>query len=249
MTSRLPLGLISLTLLLLLALVGCSSDTTSAGTVAPQATAFSSTLIAEHSNKCLDLKGGSFGNGTALEQESCTSSEAPEFDFVTVPGQADTYLIKNKKSQKCLDIFRAQSNNGAKLIQYRCGEGQNQQFKLVGAGNSYYQLIAQHSGKCVDVYRAYKADGTDVTQYSCQDGAARAEYGNQLWKIAASAQEDDEGEEDGSTPSGAFTSTLTVKHSGKCLDLKGGSFGNGTALEQESCTSSEGADLRVCPGR
>ena len=39
--------------------------------------------------------------------------------------------------------------------------------------------------------------------------------------------------------SATFTSTLTAKHSGKCLDLKGGSTSNGSALEQESCSGSE----------
>ena len=243
MKSRLPLGL---TLLLLLALVGCSVDTPATGTATTQAVAFNSTLTAKHSGKCLDLTGGSFRNGAALEQESCASSEASTFEFVTVSGQADTYLIRNTKSQKCLDVFRAQTNNGAKLIQYSCGEGANQQFELVSAGGGYYQLVAGHSGKCVDVYRAFKADGTDVNQYSCQGAEARARYGNQLWKISANAVQEDE-EEVGTNPAGAFTSTLTVKHSGKCLDLKGGSFGNGAALEQESCSSSEASDFEFVP--
>ena len=244
MKSRLSLGM---TLFLLLLFVGCSANTT--GTTATQAAAFTSTLVVQHSGKCLDLTGGSFRNGTTLEQESCASSEASTFEFVSVPGQADTYLIRNIRSQKCLDVFRAQTNNGAKLIQYRCGEGANQQFELVDAGGGYYQLVAGHSGKCVDVYRAHKTDGTEVTQYSCQGAETRARYGNQLWKISASAPQEDneEGDEESSPPSGAFTSTLVAQHSGKCLDLTGGSFRNGAALEQESCGSSEAPKFEFVP--
>ena len=236
--------LIGLTFFLLLALVSCSSDATSpAGTVATQATAFSSTLVAKHSGKCLDIEGGSFSNASPFEQESCTSSEAPEFEFVAVAGQADTYLIRNKKSQKCLDVYRAYTANSAPVIQYSCGNVAHRQFELVSAGDSYYQLKAKHSGKCVDVRYASSRDGAEIVQYSCH-ALTRTESGNQLWKI--SAQGDSGGGND-QTPETAFTSTLTAKHSGKCLDLKGGSFRNGAALEQESCASSEAPTFAFMP--
>ena len=152
---------------LLLALVGCGTSalpTQSEATPELQAAAFTSTLVAKHSDKCLDIKGGSFRNGSTMEQESCSSSEAPNYEFLPVAGQNATYLVKNARTGKCLDIFRAKRHNGADLIQYSCGEGANQHFQLLDAGKGYYQLKASHSNKCVDVFRAYDADGTNVTQ-------------------------------------------------------------------------------------
>ena len=74
----------------LLALVGCGTSTLptqSEATPELQAVAFTSSLVAKHSDKCLDVKGGSFRNGSTIEQESCSSSEAPNFEFVPVVRQ------------------------------------------------------------------------------------------------------------------------------------------------------------------
>ncbi len=184
--------LLSSIALSLLALTSCATETAPPlpDTLTTQATAFTSTLVAKHSGKCLDLSNGSFKNGSPLEQETCSSSEAPEFEFVAIANRADTYLIKNTRTGKCLDIFRAGTQNGASLIQYSCGEGANQHFELLSAGSGYYQLKAQHSGKCVDVYRAYQADGTGVQQYSCHSSATRLAKGNQLWKIDTADEAD-----------------------------------------------------------
>ena len=172
--------------ILLLLLVGCSSEPLPVHptTFSVQATAFTSTLAAKHSGKCLNVKGGSSRNAARLEQRACSRSAAPTFDFVRVPGKRNTYTLRNTRTGKCLDIFRARRQNGTNLIQYRCGEGSNQHFELVRAGNGYYQLKAGHSGKCLDVFRAYKADGTRVVQYRCHRAAERLGKGNQVWKIS-----------------------------------------------------------------
>jgi len=171
---------------LLLVLSSCTNET--APTLTPQVTAFTSNLVAKHSGKCLDIKDGSFRNGSQLEQETCNRSEAPAFEFMAVPNKSNTYLIKNTQSGKCLDIFRARTQNGTNLIQYRCGEGSNQEFELINAGSGYYQLKAGHSGKCIDVFRAYKADGTKVVQYRCHSAAERLKKGNQVWKISRASE-------------------------------------------------------------
>ena len=238
----------SAALSLTLALSSCASNAVPAQLdgVTPQAAAFSSTLVAKHSGKCLDLTGGSTDNASPLEQESCSSSEGAEFAFIAVSGQADTYLIKNKRSNKCLDVYRASTANRTPLVQYSCGDVLHRQFKLLDAGGGYYQLRARHSGKCVDVRYALVRDGAEIIQYSCQDSSAREEYGNQLWKVSVGAGSGDESKDE--TPSsGAFTATPTVKHSGKCLDVRDGSSSNGAAVEQERCSSSGAASFEFVP--
>ena len=181
---RTPQLLVAATLVLL-ALVGCGGEPApSEATPELQAAAFTSTLVAKHSGKCLDIKSGSFANASPMEQESCSSSEAPKFEFVPVSGQSATYLVKNARTGKCIDIFRAKRNNSVPLIQYSCGEGANQHFQLLDAGSGYYQLKAKHSGKCVDVRYLLKKDGAEIVQYSCQSGDTRHKNGNQLWKIS-----------------------------------------------------------------
>ena len=148
-----------------------------------QASAFTSTLVAKHSGKCLVIKGDSTSNGAAAEQRDCDDSEATEFRFVPVSGQSDVYTIRNVKSDKCLDVFRAKTERGTELVQYSCGEGDNQHFKLIKVTGDYYQLEAQHSEQCVDVFRALKADGTKVVQYTCAKEPQRTQQGNQLWRV------------------------------------------------------------------
>ena len=236
----------------LLALVGCGTGTLPTQLdAAPelQAAAFTSSLVAKHSDKCLDVKGGSFRNGSSLEQESCSSSEAPNFEFLPVAGKSATYLVKNARTGKCLDIFRAKTQNGADLIQYSCGEGAHQHFQLVDAGKGYYQLKADHSNKCVDVFRAYKADSTNVTQYTCHSASERGGKGNQLWKISTDgnptesgspSDSDDSDENDKPAPDAkvAFTSTLIAEHSDKCLNAAGNS-----AVAQQACANSKTFDF------
>ena len=149
-----------------------------------QASAFTSTLVVKHSDKCLVIKGDSTGNGAAAEQRACAEGQAFDFEFVPVSGEADTYIIVNKNSGKCLDVFRAKTERGTELVQYSCGEGDNQHFKLIKVIGNNYQLEVQHSEQCVDVFRARTADGTKVTQYTCATEPERTQQGNQVWKIA-----------------------------------------------------------------
>ena len=210
----------------LLLLVACGgADTPQDADATTQGAAFTSTIVAKHSGKCLDLKGGSTANAAALEQESCSGSEAPNFEFTSVSGKSNTYTIKNTRSGKCTDVYKGYTSNGTRLVQYSCGEGANQHFKLVNAGGGYYQLVADHSGKCLDVYRAYTSDGTQVTQYSCHSSSERGSKGNQLWKIdtkggsTAPTTPPDE-EPSGGDPSGGGSSTLSVSLMGKAPEKK-----------------------------
>ena len=183
---RIALFLRYLVLSALLALVGCSTDSVSPteDLEAQASPAFTSTLVAKHSDKCLVIEGDSSSNGAAAEQRDCDSSEATKFNFVPVSGQANVYAIENARSGKCLDIFRAGQERGAALVQYRCGEGDNQHFKLIKVSGDYYQLEVQHSEQCVDVFRALKANGTKVVQYTCAKEPKRSQQGNQVFKIA-----------------------------------------------------------------
>ena len=189
--KRLTYMLVQLLVLILLASCGSApppvAEVEPEATLEAQATAFTSTLVAKHSGKCLDLTGGSSSNASPFEQEACSTSEAPEFEFIAVSGQTDTYLIKNKHSQKCLDVYRAYKADRTPIIQYNCGNVAHRQFKLLDAGNGYYQLKAEHSGKCVDVRWALKKDGAEIIQYSCQSSSVRQQNGNQLWKITKNA--------------------------------------------------------------
>ncbi|HVQ89969.1 MAG TPA: RICIN domain-containing protein [Mycobacteriales bacterium] len=145
---------------------------TAAGTIAPGAGG-TSTLVARHSGKCLDVTSGSAGNGTAVKQFSCNGGANQRWQAVDAGGGFVSLLAGH--SGKCLDVTNGSTSDGAVLEQFSCNAGTNQQFQLQDAGGGFVRLVVRQSGKCVDVTSASTSDGAAVKQFSCTAGT------NQQW--------------------------------------------------------------------
>ncbi|WP_434097118.1 RICIN domain-containing protein [Streptomyces mirabilis] len=140
-------------------------------------------------------------------------------------GGGPYYNLVARHSNKCVDVkdnssadhntsADAPDTQKAPVVQFTCNDGLNQQWRLEGAGDGYYRILAQHSGKCLDVEHASTADEAFVNQYSCGSGQ------NQQWKF------DDQG-------NGYYR--LVARHSGKCLDVPAGSKNDIVRLIQYTC--------------
>jgi hypothetical protein len=138
---------------------------------------FTSTAVAQHSQKCLDVPNGTTTTGTQLQQSTCNGQAAQSFQFRPVAGQVDTFSIVNAGNGLCLDVNGRSTADGAAIIQWTCGAATNQSFTLRPTATGIYQLVALHSGKCVDVSGASTADGAKVIQWTCGSGA------NQRWRL------------------------------------------------------------------
>ena len=130
------------------------------------------TLIAQHSNQCLTVKGSANTNGTEVVQSTCTSGNpAQRWRFVSTTGG---HNIINERSGRCLDIRAVSTANGAAAHIWDCWGGANQAFTIrnstVGPA-----LVAAHSGKCLDVSGGSMASGANVIQWDCHGGL------NQSW--------------------------------------------------------------------
>lgn len=90
-----------------------------------------------------------------------------------------------------------------------------------GIQSVYFQIRAQHSGKCLDVTGGIGAtgDGVPVQQWTCL-GSGQL---NQLWQLV------DTGD--------GVTYYVKAFHSGKCLDVRGGTAatGDGVPVQQWTC--------------
>lgn len=137
--------------------------------------AFTSTAVAQHSGKCLDVPNGSTATGTQLRQWPCNGQGPQSFRFN--PVGADTFTITNTANGLCLDVNGVSTANGAAIIQWTCTGTANQQFTLRLSSTGVYQLVAVHSGKCVDISNASTADGALAIQWTCGTGA------NQRWRL------------------------------------------------------------------
>lgn len=165
-------------------------------------------------NKNLDIEGGSLLNG-ANAQIYDTVTDAQIFGLVR---QSDgSYEIVSKKSLKCLDVVNGSTSNHANVQQYTCHGGSNQRW-WVRFRPIAMNLIAKHSSKCIDVAGGFTADTTNIQQYTCHDGD------NQKWSIGSTT-----------TVNGVSYFTLVARHSGKCMDVAGGSTADHANVQQYTC--------------
>lgn len=144
---------------------------------------FSSTMKAEHSGKCLDIKRGSIDKGAKAIQYSCNGDLNQLFEFIPVDGNAQTYTIKAHHSDHCLDIKRSSKRKGARLVQWQCGNHKrNQQFKLLPVENNIFQIQAVHSGLCLDVKKKRIKNKAKIHQWSCKPPSSSNPV-NQYWAL------------------------------------------------------------------
>jgi hypothetical protein len=137
---------------------------TSAGTITP-GTGGTTTLVARHSGKCLDVTSASGGNGAAVRQFTCNGAANQRFEAVDAGGGFVSLLAGH--SGKCLDVTNGSTADGAALEQFSCNAGANQQFQLQDAGSGLVRIVVRQSGKCLDVTSASTADGATVKQFTC----------------------------------------------------------------------------------
>lgn len=62
--------------------------------------------------------------------------------------------------------------DSAQVIQWPCSTGANQQWKLVPADGSYFNLRARHSGKCLNVVGSSVSDAALLEQRACGPAAS-----------------------------------------------------------------------------
>jgi hypothetical protein len=116
--------------------------------------------------KCLDDKGNSSANRTAIVIWTCSGSD-----------QAENWKYSNNEfvhNGKCLND---QGNGGSrsKVILYACNGGSNEKWSELANGE--LKLQAHGGTLCVDDPRSSTKNGTQLIVYTCTDSA------NQQWKL------------------------------------------------------------------
>jgi Ricin-type beta-trefoil lectin domain/Ricin-type beta-trefoil lectin domain-like len=133
------------------------------------------------------------------------------------------YRFVFRHSSKCLTLNENKNVNGQALIQWSCFDpnpGFGQVLTMVPFDNgSYFELKINSTNKCIDVTNGSGADGAWLQQWECL-GANQA---NQLWQIVPIAGQPN------------WFAAL-AKHSGKCMDVTGGSTADGPRIQQWSCS-------------
>ena len=144
-------------------------------------------LVAEHSNKCLDVSEKSMVNGAAALQWECgdpATRQNQVFTAVPSPNSPGDYELVARHSNKCLDVTGASQGTGTAVQQYEC-LGWNQTNQVWHAipvqeetetwyglgvgeeGTKYVRLVAKHSGQCLEVQNSGTGNGVSVVQNPC----------------------------------------------------------------------------------
>jgi hypothetical protein len=182
------------------------------------------TIIAKHSGKCLDVRGGNgaTGNGARIEQWTCAGPAATNQAWTLKDMGNAQYELIASNSGKCVDILNGGTANGTAIQQLDCSGESKQLWRLNSQGSGRYQIISVSSGRCLDVTGGNGATGDGVLTelWDCVVGAD-----NQSWAL--------------SVPSSATTQIISA-YSNKCLDVTGGNgaTGNGVPIEQWTCVGS-----------
>ena len=152
---------------------------------------FTSTLVAQHSGKCMDVYRAQLAPGTKIIQYSCNGNDNQSFTFHSVADQTGAYTLRGVSSALCLEVSVEQRYEGNPvLVQNGCSGEAKQIFTLQRSGpasDKVFGLIAKHSGQCVDVAKASLENRAQLVADSCHTGAS------QQWYIADFKGEADAG--------------------------------------------------------
>jgi hypothetical protein len=131
------------------------------------------TVVNRNSSKCLDARAAGTVSGTAIQQYTCNSTNAQQFQFQPLTG---SYLRVNNRgnSAQALDVTGVSTADNAPIQTWTYGGGNNQQWTAVPEGNGFYHLVNRNSGKCLDVPAASSADSVQLVQFTCNGTAAQS---------------------------------------------------------------------------
>ncbi|MBP2328896.1 hypothetical protein JOF56_009281 [Kibdelosporangium banguiense] len=133
-------------------------------------------LVAQHSDKCLEVPADKVKQqAVPLQQSDCVTTAKNQTFVVKRIGASPYYTVENAVSGMCVDIAGWSHQDKAAVQQFPCGNAgvpkANQQFRLNyvdGVGlDLVTELRAAHSGKCLDVSGFSQDNGGVVIQWRC----------------------------------------------------------------------------------
>lgn len=186
------------------------------------------TVKVASTGKCLDVPNSSTADSVQLQQWSCNSTAAQQWDFTYVGNSL--YEIKNANSGKCVDLKAGGTANGTVIQQYACNQGSNQRFKVTGLGNGQYQIVPSATTRAVEIAGASTADGakTDIWDNTSAN--------NQKWTLEQVSYAPN-------VVNGTYR--FISVNSNKCIDLPNSSTSPGQALQQWTCNSTNAQNFTV----
>ncbi|WP_414719940.1 RICIN domain-containing protein [Umezawaea sp.] len=130
------------------------------------------TVVNQGSGKCVDARAAATANGTAVQQYTCNSSSAQQWQFQPTSGGFSRINARDNSAQ-VLDVADVSTADGGLIHLWTYGGGNNQQWQAVEQAGGSYRFVSRLSGKCLDVPSASTADSVQLQQYTCNGSGAQ----------------------------------------------------------------------------
>ncbi|KAJ8469474.1 hypothetical protein ONZ51_g8969 [Trametes cubensis] len=106
----------------------------------------------------------------------------------SVPGQADTYTIRNTVGGTYMDLKKSSRDNGTPIIGWHWTGNDNQKWiiKKETSGTGCWKIQNKAAESFIDLYDGESADGSKIVgwQSSWNDGPPGKSLGHQLWTFS-----------------------------------------------------------------
>ncbi|HET6987782.1 MAG TPA: RICIN domain-containing protein [Kribbella sp.] len=131
------------------------------------------TIANKANGKCVDARAAGTANGTVIQQYSCNSTQAQQFQFQPTSG-GFTRVNNRNDATKVIDVTGVSVADNAGLQLWTYGNGNNQQWQAVSEGSGYFHFVSRLSSKCLTVPNGSTADSTQLVQLTCNGGTAQS---------------------------------------------------------------------------
>lgn len=121
-------------------------------------------IINRLSGKALNVSGGSYDNGSSIEQYTYYGWDSQKWKLISTGD--NYYKIQNVGSGKILDISSMSLYDGAPCIQWDDTNGYNQQWQLTQSWDSYYKIQNRLSNKLLGLQYDSREECTSTVQIS-----------------------------------------------------------------------------------
>ncbi|MFI5730115.1 ThuA domain-containing protein [Kribbella sp. NPDC051587] len=123
--------------------------------------------------KCVDARAAGTANGTVIQQYSCNSTTAQNFQFQPTT-DGFTRVNNRNDATKVIDVSGVSTADNAGLQLWTYSSGTNQQWQAVSEGGGYFHFVVRHTSKCLTVPGGSTADQTQLVQSTCNGGTAQS---------------------------------------------------------------------------
>ncbi|MDT7729381.1 MAG: hypothetical protein QOI21_5957 [Actinomycetota bacterium] len=130
-------------------------------------------VVNKANGKCVDSRSAASANGTAIQQYSCNSTLAQQFQFQPTSGGYVRANVRLNAAQ-AIDVTNVSTADNAGLQLWAYSGGNNQQWLPVDEGGGYYHFVNRNSGKCLNVPSASTADSVQLSQFTCNGTGAQS---------------------------------------------------------------------------